>query len=82
MASTPDGATAEPGTRGYGYGPYLREVPDNPINGLNTVQIIANGGSLPAAGDDSHGWIYKPETLQFLADSPGLDDAGRKYFEY
>ncbi len=36
-SSDASGATAAPGTSGYNYGPYLREVPTNPVNGLNTV---------------------------------------------
>jgi len=82
MASKADGSTAAPGTAGYRYGPYLREVPTNPLNGKNTVQVIDNGGAFPAAGDDSHGWIYQPQHLLFHADSPGQDDKGKAYFEY
>ncbi len=74
--------TAEPGTPGFDYGPYLREIPQNPVNGKNTVQMIANNEDVPNAGDDSHGWIYKPATLLFKADSPGTDDKGGAYFDY
>ena len=82
MASNPEGDTAAPGTAGYDHGPYLREIPPNPVNGKNTVQIIADGASFPSAGDDSHGWVYKPATLQIRADSPGTDDDGKLYFDY
>ena len=81
-ASNASGQTAEPGTPGFDYGLYLREIPENPVNGKNTVQMIANGDNFPAAGDDSHGWIYKPATLTFRADSPGADDKGKSYFDY
>ncbi len=74
--------TAEPGTPGFDYGPYLREIPENPVNGKNSIQVIANSDNFPAAGDDSHGWIYKPATLLFKADSPGTDDKGKLYFNY
>ncbi len=75
-------ATADPGTPGYEYGPYLREMPANPINGKDTIQVLANGAAFPAAGDDSHGWVYQPSTMTFKADSPGADDKGRTYFDY
>ena len=81
-ASTATCATAEPGTSGYPYGPYLREMPTNPLNGKNTVQMIGNGAGFPTAGDDSHGWVYQPAAMLFKADSPGADDKGRLYFEY
>ncbi len=81
-ASNSRGQTAEPGTPGFKYGPYLREVPPNPLNAKNTVQVIDNGADFPAAADDSHGWVYQPATLLFKADSPGADDKGRSFFDY
>ena len=82
QASNIYGETAAPGPPGYDYGPYLREVPQNPVNGQNTVQIIPDGQPFPAAGDDSHAWIYKPSTMEFRADSPGTDEDGEAYFDY
>ena len=66
----------------FKYGPYMREIPDNPINGLATIDVIDDGGALPAASDDSHGWIYRPEDLTLLADAAGTDSHGEEYFEY
>ncbi len=82
MSSNLTGGLAAPGTPGYPYGPYLREIPPNPVNGKATVQMIPNGASMPAAADDSHGWVYKPSTLTFKADSQGADEAGVSYFDY
>jgi len=82
QASNDAGETAAPGTVGYRYGPYLREMPENPVNGRNTVQIITDAGQIPAAADNSHGWIYQPATLIFKADSAGSDETGRLYFDY
>lgn len=82
MASNSSCQTAEPGTLGFDYGPYLRAIPTNPVNGKNTIQMISNDGAFPEAGDDSHGWIYQPATLMFKADSPGSDDKGKSYFGY
>ncbi len=81
-ASNDSFQTADPGTPGFDYGPYMREIPQNPVNGKNTVHVIANNEDFPNDGDDSHGWIYKPETLLFKADSPGTDDQERLYFDY
>jgi len=82
QASNIYGETAPPNTPGYDYGPYLREVPENPVNGKTTVQIILDAQPFPAAADDSHAWIYKPSTLEFKADCPGADDKGMVYFDY
>jgi len=74
--------TAAPGTAGYRYGPYFREIPPNPVNGKNTVQMIGNADALPAAGDNSHGWVYQPATMTFKADCPGQDETGQPYYDY
>jgi len=82
MASKATGETAAPGTAGFDFGPYLREMPVNPVNGKSTVQIIVDAGVVPAVADDSDGWIYQPSTLTIKADSTGIDDAGKAYIDY
>ena len=82
MASDEFGDTAAVGTPGYDIGPYLHGMPTNPLNGKATVQIVQFGDPLPVAGDDSHGWIYVPGDLEFLADSAGTDNGGELYFNY
>jgi len=82
MASNIVCETAAPGTVGYRYGPYLREIPQNPVNGKSTVQMIGNADAFPAAGDNSHGWIYQPATMTFKADCPGQDEKGVPYYDY
>ena len=76
------GETAAPGTAGYPYGPYMRIIPANPVNGLSSVQVIADDGVIPAAADGSHGWIYQPATLTFKADCLGQDESGVEYYDY
>ena len=82
MSSTTEGDLADRGTAGYPYGPYLRQMLANPLNGNDTIDVIADDGELPDAGDNSHGWIYKPAELLFKADSPDTDVYGKAYFEY
>jgi general secretion pathway protein G len=82
MASRGRGETAPIGTLGFDYGPYLREMTPNPLNGKSSVQIIGDAVAFPAAGDDSHGWVYQPSTLVLRGDNVGADDKGRLYFEY
>ena len=82
LASDLQGRTAPRGTPGFGYGPYLSRVPVNPFNRLDTVQVLADGQDFPAAGDNSHGWVYKPETRQIRPDNPGTDGAGTAYYDY
>ncbi len=77
-----NGATNAVQTDQFKYGPYMREIPDNPINGLSSVEIIPDGGALPGVGDDSHGWIYRPEDLTVLNDAAGTDSNGEDYYNY
>lgn len=76
------GDTAPRGTPGYHFGPYLSEMPVNPVNGKKTVQILADGDPMPASADDSHGWVFKPAEMILKADCAGADSAGRYYFDY
>ena len=57
-ASKADGSTAAVGTAGYGFGPYLREIPKNPRTGTNAVDDDAVGSSA---------WYYNETTGDFRA---------------
>jgi general secretion pathway protein G len=65
----------------YPYGPYLSKMPENPINGLSTLKIVANDTTLPAP-DGTTGWIYKPQTLEIIANVSGTDLDGVHYADY
>jgi general secretion pathway protein G len=82
LASKSDGSTAPISTAGYEYGPYLRDgIPDNPINGLSTIKVVADGQPFPTP-DDTTGWTYQPQTGRFRANSTGASPAGRNYADY
>lgn len=82
LSSDENGATAALGTPGFRFGPYMREIPVNPVNGKRSVQVIANGAALPTAGDDSDGWIYQADTMTLKSDASGADDTGKMLFDY
>jgi general secretion pathway protein G len=73
----------------FKYGPYLLRVPHNPLNDQNTVQVLANGTPMPAPaalpvmnGPDPYGWIYKPQTQEWMANLAGSDSSGTPYANY
>jgi len=74
--------TAAPGTSGYPLGPYMREMPENPINGKRTVQVLGDAASFPASAGNTYGWVYQPSTLLFRSDATGADQTGRPYSDY
>ncbi len=82
MASNADGQTAPAGTVGFSRGPYLLKMPVNPFNGINTVEMLADGQAFPANADDSHGWIYKAATSEIRADNSGTNQNGKQYYDY
>lgn len=82
MATTADGDVAKPGTDGYDYGPYLAQMPVNPVNDRASVQIVPDAEAIPESGDDSHGWIYHAATTTLKADAIGTDPDGTPYIEY
>jgi len=55
MATNEEGETAPPGTPGFPYGPYLDEIPANPVTGGNSV-----GDGAPGTSD----WYFSPDTGQ------------------
>jgi general secretion pathway protein G len=82
QASTSACAMAAPGTAGFPYGPYMSQLPQNPINGKSSVLVLADGAAVPSAPTNTYGWIYQPSTLIFLGDTMGADESGRNYFDY
>jgi type II secretory pathway pseudopilin PulG len=82
LSSKATGQTAARGTPGYLYGPYLSRIPANPLNDLDTVEMVPNGGSFPAVADGNYGWIFRPETGEMRPDNTGTNAAGVAYYDY
>jgi type II secretory pathway pseudopilin PulG len=74
--SVPDGATPIDRT----YGPYLREIPENPFGGADRVRVIAVAalaGDLNATG--MCGWVYRGLDGRFQSDVSGKTIDGKSY---
>lgn len=61
---------------------YLRKVPRNPFNDLDTLHIIGNADGFPAEATGNYGWIYQPATGTIRVDWPGKDNTGTRYLDY
>ena len=67
----------------YRFGPYLTKIPENPLTSKSGILVVANGSPIPPPDLDApYGWIYKPQTLQFLPNLPGTDLDGKAYMSY
>ena len=74
------GGTNAVWTDQFCYGPYMREIPENPINNLSGVMVIADGGAIPA--DAGCGWVYRPSDNVLVAGCGGVDIRGQAYADY
>jgi general secretion pathway protein G len=64
------------------FGPYLSSIPENPLNNLRAVQIIADGDPWPTADGNTYGWFYRPSTGDIIANTPGMDANSQLYTSY
>jgi len=66
----------------YNYGPYLKQMPANPLTGATGVWVVT-GPNMPAPdASQPYGWIYNPETQKFIVNQPGNDAQGKPYASY
>jgi len=61
---------------------YLRRMPRNPFNDLDTMRIIGNSEAFPTQATGDYGWVYQPATKTVCLDWPGRDQTGVRYFDY
>jgi general secretion pathway protein G len=66
----------------YQFGPYLSQMPANPMNSLNTITVIANGGTIPSTPDGLTGFYYQAQTKTIVANLVGNDSDGVPYTTY
>ena len=81
-SSDASGNTAPINTPGYPYGPYMREIPANPLNGKSSIRVLSAAEPFPGAPADTYGWIYQPSSMTLKSDCPGSDSEGTPYFDY
>ncbi len=66
----------------FKFGPYLSAIPQNPMNGLSAVQIIADTDPWPTADGKIYGWFYRPMSGDLMANSEGADVQGNPFTTY
>jgi prepilin-type N-terminal cleavage/methylation domain-containing protein len=77
-----DGAVGASSSTVYKYGPYLGQMPANPLTGLTAVQVVPETDPMPDPSGTEYGWIYKPLTGEIIANSTGSDSSGNAYKNY
>lgn len=81
--SNKNGQVAE---SGYKYGPYLKDLPENPFNNGTYIKIIKKGETFPDSEiinqSNPVGWIYKPSTKEVRINKFGVDSKGMNFSDY
>ncbi len=88
MYSDIDGNTNATKTSQYRFGPYLLAIPPCPV-GENAYKASANeiliddtnSPPTPNAGS-GEGWVYNPDTGEFLPNTTQTDETGKAFNEY
>jgi len=76
-----DGDVAATQSVDYRYGPYLEQMPPNPVTQDATIRPAANPALRHPPGDQNGGWWYNPLTGDFYADLTDVhvDNEGNRY---
>lgn len=65
------------------HGPYLKKIPTNPFNDLDTIAYVAAATDFADAADGtSSGWLYKKETGEIRLNYNTTDSKGDFYYTY
>ena len=66
----------------FRYGPYLSQLPKNPLSGSTRMRVVT-GASMPAPQDHkTYGWIYHPQLQKIVPNNEGVDANGIPYTSY
>ncbi len=75
------GDVADTEDEDYRYGPYLEQMPPNPVTKNATVRTASQADQHHPPGDADAGWWYNEVTGEFYADltDQHVDDNGNRY---
>jgi prepilin-type N-terminal cleavage/methylation domain-containing protein len=79
------GATNATKNSTYRYGPYLAAIPPCPVGentGSNTILIDSTNSPPTPVTSGGQGWVYNPNTGEFLPNTNQTDDLGDAYKGY
>jgi len=75
-----NGNTAAGSSAVFKYGPYMNQMPANPLNGSSDWKILSDYDTFVA--DGTTGWLYQPSTGLLKANVVGNDSGGRAVVDY
>lgn len=76
------GETSKTPSDEFKFGPYLDQIPENPVNKNKDVRLVEAGQIITGAASGDYGWIYQPATGAIVANIEGSDKRGIPYMDY
>ena len=74
------GNTSNSADATYTFAPSLSQMPTNPfVSDGSRITVISGNADPASAVDGVTGWIYKPETLEFYANSTEYGPGGKRW---
>jgi general secretion pathway protein G len=66
----------------FHYGPYLSQMPANPINALPGIWVVNTAVTPAPDPSQPYGWIYNAQTMEIIPNVVGKDSGGMLYINY
>ncbi|MEW6251952.1 MAG: prepilin-type N-terminal cleavage/methylation domain-containing protein [Planctomycetota bacterium] len=66
----------------FKYGPYLAAIPKCPVGNIGKDTVLIDAANSPPVPAGNDGWVYNPNTGEFLVNSTAKDDTGKQYNTY
>lgn len=63
------------------FGPYLSQMPSNPLTSLPGILVVTGATPAPDASQP-YGWIYNAQSQEIIPNVPGTDGSGVPYINY
>ena len=71
------------GDGGRSFGPYVSEMPENPLNGSSRVRVVGDLVTEEAMkADNVRGWVYRARDGRFQSNVDGKARDGTQYEEW
>ena len=77
-----NGNASETASERYCYGPYLKDIPENPFNNQKGILIIQSTQTFSSLTTKTTGWLYNPATKEIRIDWSGTDTQGKDFADY
>jgi len=76
------GKTSTTPSSEFKYGPYMDQIPANPVNRRADMRVVEADLPFPQTPNGDYGWVYQPASAVVAANIVGADFEGTEFFDY